>query len=58
MLKDVLYIKDFKRNLLFVSRFLKENDFKMLFSKYGCYIQGHSRTNEAVYFGKNEGDMY
>lgn len=56
-LKNVLFIKDFRNNPLSVSRLLKENDFKMLFDKYGCSLQGHS-IEGALKIGRNEIDLY
>lgn len=52
VLRNVLYIDDFKYNLLFVSKLLKENDLKMNFDKHECFLQGLS-IDETMEFGRN-----
>ncbi|XP_056698324.1 uncharacterized protein [Spinacia oleracea] len=54
---DVLYVSDFKHNLLSVSKLVHKDDLKLLFDKHGCSLQGLS-TEDNVVFGENESDLY
>ncbi|KAK9682829.1 hypothetical protein RND81_10G099500 [Saponaria officinalis] len=56
-LKDVLYVPDFKHNLVFVSRLLLNNGFSVHFDKAKCVLQDlHSKQHVAV--GLQDGGLY
>jgi len=56
-LKDVLYVKDFKYNLLSISKLLEDGDFMALFTKKGFMIQDPT-TRRIVADGDKESGLY
>lgn len=56
-LKDVLYVPDFRHNLLFVSRLFDENHLRIKFNRKGCIMQNLT-TNQIVASGSVQDGVY
>ncbi|XP_060188433.1 uncharacterized protein LOC132617449 [Lycium barbarum] len=56
-LTNVFYVPSFKHNLFSVSQFIEETELEIIFSKKGCFIQGHTIQRKQI-FGEAVGGLF
>ena len=57
ILKDVLFIPDFKHNLIFVSKLIEKSQLQVVFSECGCFIQDQM-TKRTIGSAKHQAGLY
>ncbi|KAL2249992.1 UNVERIFIED_CONTAM: Copia protein [Sesamum indicum] len=57
LLTEVLYVPDFKYNLLSANRLCRDNPFKVIFTKDDCTMQD-LQTNHVIAVGRQENRLY
>ena len=57
ILRDVLFIPDFKHNLIFVSKLIEKSQLQVVFSECGCFIQDQM-TKRTIGLAKHQAGLY